>query len=449
MIETIYTRAHVSFDGGKTWTEESITTPEYMGTGDPALAFDADGRAYLATLGLTFPQGNGPGTTADVVVSTSTDGGQTWSHPVARVATGTGNQTSPGIFNDKEYIAAWGHGNAIVTYTQFNDGQGGSYISSPIFASVTHDGGTTWTKPVAISGSAPFCLGSTGDTACDQDQVSVPTVTADGRIFVAYESTYNLDPSSTAFGRDQYLVVQVDPQTGARVAGPFRVGQLTDGSYDYPVDAQGRPTYQDSQFRTWSAGNITADPTNANHLAVVWSDMRNSSLPSSPSAYVSNPYAVATNSDVFASQSTDGGQTWSAPVNVAKASGGDQFMPWAAYDATGKLRVGYFDRSYDAANHKYGYTLATEKTAGSLRFADTQLTTVLSDPTQGDRWFSGRTVNSAFPHPSAFIGDYSGIYAGSALSDGSVVALWTDMRNTASFTVRSGSSEDAYFAAHP
>ena len=32
-------------------------------------------------------------------------------------------------------------------------------------------------------------------------------------------------------------------------------------------------------FRTWAAGNITADPTNPAHLAVVWSDMRNSVTP--------------------------------------------------------------------------------------------------------------------------------------------------------------------------
>src|SRR5262249_14784405 len=62
---------------------------------------------------------------------------------------------------------------------------------------------------------------------------------------------------------------------------------------------------------------------------------------------------------------------------------GDQFMPWAAYDAAGRLRGGYFARSCDAANHKYGYTLATESTPGSLTFSRQQVTTALSDPTRG------------------------------------------------------------------
>ena len=53
---------------------------------------------------------------------------------------------------------------------------------------------------------------------------------------------------------------------------------MIDGFTDYPI-AFGRQTYQDSLFRTWAAGNITADPTNPSHLAVVWSDMRNSTTP--------------------------------------------------------------------------------------------------------------------------------------------------------------------------
>ncbi len=425
IYETIYSRAHVTFDGGQTWTTYPINYSSYVATGDPAVAFDAQGNAYLATLGFLFSQGNGCCTTPDVLVAHSGDGGKTWTTP-SRVASGTGSFGSVGTFNDKEYIAAWGDGNAIVTWTVFNDGQKGSYISSPIYDVVTHDGGKTWSAPTQISGSASFCVGAQGGTACDQDQASIPVVAADGSIYVAFENTYD-----DATGRDQYLVVKVDSATGARTAGPYLVAKLVDGTSDYPVNVDGRQTYQDSQFRSWSAGNITADPTNAAHLAVVWSDMRNSTTPAPAS-----PYDAKTNSDVVVSQSTDGGATWSAPVAIQAP--GDQFMPWGAYDSSGKLRIGYFDRSYDPANHEYGYTLATETTSGSLTFSTTQLTTALSDPTQGDRWFSGGVQD----HATTFLGDYSGIAA-----DGSgVVAYWTDMRNSVTFAGRTGSGEDAYFA---
>jgi hypothetical protein len=117
-------------------------------------------------------------------------------------------------------------------------------------------------------------------------------------------------------------------------------------------------------------------------------------------------------------------------------------MPWAAYDETGRLQIGFFDRSYDSANHLYGYTLASEKSKGQLDFTFQQLTTTLSDPTQGDRWF-GVTVNSAFPHATRFLGDYSGI---AAVPGERVAALWTDMRNSVTFLGGTGSGQDAYFA---
>jgi hypothetical protein len=430
IYETIYSRAHVSFDGGTSWTEYGLKFPNYTSTGDPAVAFDADGRAYLATLGFTWSQNRFCCVNPDVLAATSGDGGKTWTTP-QRVASGTGTFGSAGKFNDKEEIAAWGHGNAIVTWTVFNQGQGGAYLSSPIYASVTHDGGQHWSAGVLISGSAAFCIGAQGGTACDQSTGSVPVVGADGSVYVSFINT-----ADTTTGRDQYVVVQVDPTTGQRVAGPFKVAGVVDGFTDYPINEDGRQTLHDSQFRTWALGPIAADPTTPGHLAMVWSDMRNSILPAP-----ADPYQAVTNSDVVVAQSFNGGVTWSAPV--ALSAPGDQFQPWAVYDSTGRLRISYFDRSYDAANHKYGYSLATENAAGSLTFTVNQLSTALSDPTSGDRWFSGRTPNPAFPHPSSFLGDYSGLGA----SHSGVVAMWTDMRTSVCFGGRCGSGEAAEFAS--
>ena len=393
------------------------------------MAFDANGTAYLATLGFVWSQNRYCCTAPDILVSHSSDGGKTWSLP-SRVVSGQGTFGSPGLLNDKEYITAWGNGNALVTWTEFNLGFKGSYISSPIFASVTHDGGNSWSTPVEISGSAAFCIGAQGGNACNQSQGSTPVVAADGSIYVSFLSTANL----TNF-RDEYLVVRLDPTTAQRVAGPFKVADITDGLTDYPISG-GRQTYQDSQFRTWALGNIAADPTNASHLAVVWSDMRNSTLPAP-----SDPYVAKTNSDVVASQSFDGGVTWSAPRAIRAP--GDQFMPWSVYDTSGLLQIGYFDRSYDPANHQYGYTLASEAGGGSLVFNFTQVTTALSDPTQGDRWFSGSSPNPAFPHPTSFLGDYSGIAANPT---GGVASLWTDLRLPTCFGVRCGTTEDAFYA---
>ena len=418
VTESVLSRAHVTFNGGQTWSEYPIIfNSAYQASGDPSVAFDAAGHAYYATLGFRFV-GPTNAQSPDVLVANSGDGGKTWSS--TRVAEGSGNFGSVGDLLDKEYVAAWGNGNAIVTFGDFPLAQKGAFTVARIFSSVTHDGGATWSKPRVISGDL------------DQAFVSVPTVAADGRIYVTFLNTTNLTN-----GRDDYEVVEVSSSTGARLAGPFKVATVIDGATDYPI-AFGRQTYQDSLFRSWAAGNITADPTDATHLAVVWSDMRNSTTPAP-----SNPYVAKTNSDVIVSQSFDRGRTWSAPTALTLA--GDQFMPWGAYDTTGRLRIGTFDRQYDAANHKYDYSLATESGSGTLSFSLSKLSTVSSDPTTGDRWFAA-SPNGSFPFATTFIGDYSNI---AALPSGGVAAYWTDLRTQACFGSRCGHGEDAFFATAP
>jgi hypothetical protein len=421
VTETVYSRAHVSFDRGQTWTNYAIPFPsKYDATGDPAVAFDADGRAYTATLGFNFFD---PIILPDVLVSTSTDGGKSWATPTVVGASSAGPNGFVG--NDKEYIVAWGHGNAIVTYDAFSFDASGNFINQPIFATVTHDGGNSWSTPVEISGADMF------------GTVATPVVAKDGSIYVSF-----LDFSNEAapLYRDQYSVVKVDPATGQALTAPANAGLVYDGNGDYPISIDGRQTYQDSEFRTWPAGNIAADPTRAGHLAVVWSDMRNNPSQGGPSPTQLDPYQVQTNSDIIVAQSFDGGQTWTSPTAIQVAN--DQFMPWSAYDETGRLQIGYFDRSYDSANHMYGYTLASEKTKGQLDFTFQQVSTTLSDPTQGDRWFR-TTVNPAFPDATRFLGDYSGI---ATVPGQRVAALWTDMRNSVTFLGGTGSGQDAYFA---
>ncbi|HEY3523417.1 MAG TPA: sialidase family protein [Candidatus Limnocylindrales bacterium] len=411
--ETVHSRAHVTFDGGATWSEYPLwSNAPYQATGDPSVAFDATGHAYYATLGFKFV-GPTNAQSADILVSNSGDGGRTWS--LSRVATGSGNFGSAGNALDKEYVAAWGNGNAIVTWDDFEQGARAQVLSVRIYTSVTHDFGATWSAPRVVSGDL------------DESFVPVPTVTADGRVFIAFLNTGDLTT-----GRDTYEVVEVSPSTGARVAGPFDVALTIDGFTDYPL-ALGRQTYQDSIFRTWAAGNITADPTNPAHLAVVWSDMRNSVTPAPE-----DPYTAVTNSDVIVSQSSDYGRTWSSPHAVALA--GDQFMPWGAFDAAGTLRIGTFDRSGDAANHRYDYSLLTQ--TGPASYGRSVVSTQSSDPTKNNRWFAA-TLDADFPFANSFIGDYSNI----AVVPGTThtVAFWTDLRDQVTFAGRTGADEGVYF----
>ena len=416
-------RAHVSFDGGRSWSEYPVdSTFTYSRLGDPAVAFDADGHAYYAMTGWRSTAFTS--TSPDIVVASSADGGRGWD--LKRVADGSGTAfESSGVILDKPYITAWGHGNAIVTYGGFWTGARASLSACRIYAAATHDYGASWSpspegiaKPNRISAGLPCAWGST------------PAVTTDGRVYVSFLNVNQVFPY-----RDEYWVVELDASTGARVAGPIDVGLVYDGVNDAPYSALGRHSYHDSQFQTSSMGDLAADPTDPTHLAVVWSDMRNSSLPA-----LADPYSAATNSDVVVSQSYDRGHTWSAPSAIALAN--DQWMPWGEFDGSGRLRVGMYDRSADPANDVYMYSIATELAPGTLSFTVSPVSTVASDPTKGDRWAA--TVNPAFPHSTFWLGDYSNI----AIVPGTthVAAYWTDMRETACWAFRCGHGEDAYFA---
>jgi hypothetical protein len=211
---------------------------------------------------------------------------------------------------------------------------------------------------------------------------------------------------------------------------------------------------QESQLRvSLPQGNIAADPTNPLHLAVCWFDNRDG-LPLTSV----NPYLTHTNTDIIVSQSFDGGATWSAPAPLAIPN--DQWYPWAEYDSTGHLQIGFFDRSYDTTsqfgtsfvgNHFYGYTLASETTPGSLSFTTQQVSTALSDPVIQDAWFArtfeadGTRIDPKgnFFQATAFQGDYSNI---AILGNGNVGAFWTDMRNFATAQGRTSRiGEEAFF----
>jgi len=426
---SLYTRAMLSTDGGHTWVTHPIPYKQYRATGDPAVAYDADGRAYIGTLGFGFSNGGSAFRNPDILVTHSDDGGSHWSRPSV-VDVGPGSWMTPGPSQDKEMIAAWGHGNAIVTWTRFLLGKHGSYIQSPIYSSITHDGGNTWSTPTEISGAASFCEGSGPGPAdaCNNSQYSWPVHTADGRTFVTFMTT---NPASRD-GDDQALVVQVSSQTGQRVGGPWLVSTVEDGAADFPKSWAGDFTLQDSQFRLGGQGAIAADPTDSDHLAVVWTDMRNS--PSQDNGRHQQPYDTVTNADVMVSESTDAGRHWSTPDVVGANPRNDQWFPSVAFLSDGRLVVGMNDRSYDPANNAYAYSLSIQTATG---WSTQNVSGALSDPTKNNRWFTGGQIFPNFPYPTTFIGDYTEI----AVSGTTVRSFWTDLRNDTTIFGRTGHDE--------
>jgi hypothetical protein len=108
--------------------------------------------------------------------------------------------------------------------------------------------------------------------------------------------------------------------------------------------------------------------------------------------------------------STDGGNTFGAPVRVSNSNSGDEFFPWISVAGDGTLGVTWLDRRNDPANVKYQPYFATS-TDGATFSPSRPLSTTLSDPNNDGSY-------------GAYMGDYrTHVWVGNAIYAG-----WMDTR---------------------
>jgi hypothetical protein len=407
-IVRVISTVSASFDGGLSWRQVSPPVAPYQFSGDPALAFDADGRLYFANIADHEGPG-GPFTTPSVIVATSDDGGLTWSSPVT-VAAGQGaiaGRVPNIVFQDKEYVAADAfaaspfRNRVYVSWTSFQERRVPPVSRSPILLSWSDDG-RTWSRPVEVSGASPVCAFGSQANRCDQNQFSSPAVAPTGRLYVSFANFNTPDIN-------QLLVVRSD-DGGRTFSAPLKAADVFDFGF-FPTNASGRFVLTGCAFRLAPYANAAADPSDptGNTVYVVWADNRNGTQ-------------EATNADVFLARSTDGGVTWTTvPVDT---SANDQFYPWVAVAPDGRVDVGYMDRFPSAGQGvcQYGFSLARLdfEPGGTFTRTIARVDSGLSDAGRS-RWFA----TSADPR-ATFIGDYNGVAVG---ADGATWSLWTDMRN--------------------
>jgi hypothetical protein len=154
-----------------------------------------------------------------------------------------------------------------------------------------------------------------------------------------------------------------------------------------------------NSFRTGTAPGVAVTADGTVHL--VWGE-----------------WVGGTHAEVRYSRSTDGGETWSAPISMNDVATGHQFFP--AIAASGNsVHVAWYDSRLDPAGGGITaldvfYNVSTD--AGENFAADVRLTT---------RSFNPNLV-SRFPvFCAAFIGDYIDIDAVGT----TVAVIWNDNRN--------------------
>lgn len=393
------------------------TLPNYfeaglVSDGDPTLAFgpvpDSSGhfsyangsRLYFSNLTANFSTVRSEETfrgfeavavshTDDLAAAESGDN-SAWSSPSvvteARQSTTTFSD-KPTVWADNAESSEF-FGRVYVCYTQFK-----SIGAAPAAIAITHssDGGQTWSRPVTLSSSV--------DNARSGRQGCIVRTDSAGRVYVFWENVKN--------GGSTQVMDRSD-DGGVKWETPRAIANVVDVGVFDPV--QGDVTFdgvagaRTDSFPSVDIANGAPTGTGApNTIGVVWSDARNG---------VGHEQALAT-------FSTDHGDTWSTPRNVA-ASGDRPDFPAIALSPDGAHAYVTYDDflsgfQQDFSSPRY---MEAKVRAGSPTGS---FATKFTGP-RGD--VRGSSANAL---DSEFIGDYNWIVATTSFA----VAVYNDARNAA------------------
>jgi hypothetical protein len=353
-----------SHDGGRTWrtTWASFSTCSGALAGpsslprasDPWVAFGGNGLAYQTALAVDNQRDR-----SAVLVSRSTNGGDTWSNPVAVI------QNAGTSFNDKESIATDPQSPEAVyvvwdrtTRSEEAGAAGAQPAAGQVMLAQSTDGGVTWAAARVIAQVAGVPVGN------------VLVVLPDGTFLdvfqlVVTDAKGQRQLTESLIRSDDRGATWSSPQTIARVVGR----DLTNPTTGNPIRVG------------YALPSVAVDPKDRK-VAVVWADAR---------------FSRAGLVSVNVSLSANGGRTWTAPARVP-AGGADRiaFTPSVAIDRDGTLAVSYY-----VLQPATGGRLLTDRFAAFSR--------------DGAKWREVRLTPKSFDLRSApnsfglFLGDYTGL----------------------------------------
>jgi hypothetical protein len=349
---------YTSSDGGLTWDTNTLSS-SYGVWGDPVIDVDQDGNFYF--FHLSNPAS---GNWIDrIVCQKSTDNGNSWNDGSFAGLNGTKAQ-------DKQWsIIDYANGNIYLTWTQFDDyGSSNPNDKSMILFSKSTDGGDTWSAAQKINEFDGNCI--------DEDDTvegAVPALGPNGEIYVAWAGPNGLVFNKSLDQGDTWLnqEIAIDPMPGG---------------WDYGVPgiyrANGLPI---------TKCDVSGGP-NHGTIYVNWTDQRNGT----------------SDTDVWVSKSTDGGDNWSSPIRVNDdPAGKQQFFSWMDIDQTnGNLFFTFYDRREHSDTNTDVYL------AYSLDGADTFTNVKISE-------------SPFLPNSGVFFGDYTNI----TVHNNVVRPIWTRLHN--------------------
>ena len=381
------------------WAGESVMDPS-QDDWEPALAADPHGTyAYLLTTRYSEPRACGNCPKTQIWIYRSTDNGQTWGTP-ARICNcpGTASQNDPEIevASDGSVYAVW--------MDDYNPGV--------VFARST-DHGATWSTPVTVKSKAMHFT--------DKPILAISSTGQD--VYINYNSS------------DSYVVASHN--FGATFSAPVKTNG-SDGRYYFAgggaVLPNGTIVFTDSSFTQTSIGNVFVHVLRSTNGGSTWTQTQVANTPQQPTCvaggcpvdfYGTIP-ALATDANgklvltytgptvaqgpqrAYAIRSTDGGATWSNPVDVGGPQGANANFSAIAGTGNGDFRMFFMDDRNGADSWNTWYRTSTD--AGATWSVEVKI----SDATSGPSYVNA----TGFGEP---YGDYGEIGITAA---GKTIATW-------------------------
>ena len=320
----------ISSDSGRTWNDQVLPQYFYPWQSDPAITYNRNGDFYVIM--VTFDEAGEDG----LFVVTSEDNGVTWTDSTFVV------NAYPDRFEDKELIAcdrtaSPGSGNLYVSWTPFYGEP--NTDSTHIMVACSYDSAESFREPVIISDDIWV-------------QWSVPAVGADGEVYVAWINYYGFIKMDHSFDYGHTWGQDINVQPINFISGEINGNLMTFSFPAMDVDI----------FNTPWRGRIYMTYADYSHSG---NDL-----------------------DIYLTISDDDGESWTTPRRLNDDLPGpiiDQFHPWVCVDTSGVVTVVFYDRRHDQNNLLMDLYFTQSTDGGNTWSPNARITTVSSDPTAGSR----------------------------------------------------------------
>ena len=351
-----------STDGGVTWTRLPFPVSRCGGgtagnggnfgrATDPWVTFAPDGVAYQMALAF---EGSSlqPGSSSAMFVARSTDGGRGWSAPTRLIA------SDSSYFNDKNTITA--------------DPTDARYVYA------------VWDR-LALAGGGPALMARTTDGGLTWDAARV--IYDPGARSQTIGNQIVVLPNGTLVN----VFTQIDPGPNGTDTATIRVVRSTDRG-----DSWSAPVTVSSLLAVGARDPVTQEPIRDGSIVPAIAVAPNGQL---LVAWQDSRFSGGHVDGIALSRSTDGGLTWSAPVQVNGARSVAAFTPSLRVRADGTIAITYFDLRSDTADPS---TLPTDliltRSADALNWTEVRLTPAFD-------------LANAPQAGGYFLGDYQGLAA--------------------------------------